>query len=456
MTFNSAFFVFSILLNASGAFASEFTGDPRDVDPTDNFGPCQLHMKGLIEPGDFQKFKRMLPKDWEPGMLGPTMCLDSPGGDFIEGLKIAEFVAEGISTRIEAGATCGSACGWIFLAGTHYAPGASGSSYSMDARGTLWFHGPFLDISSIPSVASNNYGPREAVVAYNQAVAEIGRGLLTLSEKNSGLNRGQPMFPPSLVAEALVKVYKDKLPVDTTGAAMRWSIPVTGYFGIVPRSRADIVRACVLGSLEAGQTWGDDFAEKTDIEDYLAFYDAKSRTLVAQIVVQGLAHIACELEFVFDKTFTKLENGIQGTANIYEHSLAKAWIKWRYPERKIGLNDLAVLSPKMPLRNLSATAGARVDPSKLATLRASAWCTSQASKAVDESAICGNMRLSFYDALLGQYFGEAVQKSDAQAREKLRTEQREWLSKRRRCEDEVKCLENAYLDRISDVKGLLQ
>src|ERR1700731_1120361 len=79
-------------------------------------GSCELRLPGPIEPGDLGRLKAALPADFDPVMkAGPTICLNSPGGDFIEGLRIAEYVSNGISTEIEKGAECKSACGWIFL-----------------------------------------------------------------------------------------------------------------------------------------------------------------------------------------------------------------------------------------------------------------------------------------------------------------------------------------------------
>jgi uncharacterized protein YecT (DUF1311 family) len=415
-------------------------------------------MAGTINPGDLDKFKRILPKGWSGGKAGPTMCLNSPGGDFLEGLKIAQFVSGGITTSIEAGATCASACGWIFLAGTHFDTGGSEWSRLMDARSTLWFHAPAVDITGVPNAASEKVGFFEKIQAYNQAVAEIGRGLLSLGQKYASKNPSQPLIPPTLLAEALVMVGNDKLFVDTTGAAIKWSIGVTGYSGMVPRSRADIVRACVLGSALANQFWTDEYLARNEIEEYVAFYDAKSRTLVAEVVVSGLAHIACEIEFVFDESFKQLQDGVfTVTANMAStDSVTRSWIRDRYDERTTVLPDFAVLSYKTALKNLPMSAGAPVDPLKLATVHAPGWCTTQPTKAADETAVCENSKLSVYDVLLGQYYNEALGKSDTAAKEQLRNQQKNWLVRRRLCADDVKCLDQAYHSRIAQVKEMLQ
>lgn len=91
-----------------------------DIDVDLDRSPCEIRISNAITEGDLATLKSKLPKDFEVGKAGPTVCLNSPGGDFVEGLKIAHYVAEGYATRLEQNATCASACSWIFMAGTHF------------------------------------------------------------------------------------------------------------------------------------------------------------------------------------------------------------------------------------------------------------------------------------------------------------------------------------------------
>src|SRR5205823_14121556 len=97
----------------------------------------------------------------------------------------------------------------------------------------------------------------KVINAYNQAVGEIAKGLLKLAQKYDSPPTS-PLVPPTLLAEALVKVGNELLMVDTTGAAVRWRIKVEGYGGVVPRSKQDIARACLLASWQAN-AWPPDF-----------------------------------------------------------------------------------------------------------------------------------------------------------------------------------------------------
>ena len=214
--------------------------------------PCQIRLTGKIEPGDFIQFKSKMPKDYDPPLAGPTMCLASPGGDFLEALKIAEFVSEGILTKLEPGATCLSACGWIFMAGTNNSPGGTRSwTREMDASATLAFHAPYIDPSSLKtgSAAVGELSLASVIQAYNQAVAEISEGLLKLAQKYDSPVTS-PLIPPDLLVEALSRVNDQKLMVDTVGSAIKWRIDVTGHAGVVPRRKEDIIQACWLASIQ--------------------------------------------------------------------------------------------------------------------------------------------------------------------------------------------------------------
>jgi hypothetical protein len=64
----------------------------------------------------------------------------------MEGIAIANFVADGYSTYLPQNAKCKSACAWIFMAGTNNATSGSTLSRIMNFRSTLAFHAPFVDL----------------------------------------------------------------------------------------------------------------------------------------------------------------------------------------------------------------------------------------------------------------------------------------------------------------------
>jgi hypothetical protein len=339
--------------------AAEFRFKPGAED-------CEIRLDGDIERGDLEKLKSQLPDGMGPGKAGPTMCLNSKGGDFMEGLKLAEFVSGGIATTIPANSSCESACGWIFMAGSHLDTGGSEWSRGMDSRATLSFHAPFIDPSSLAMIGhqSGSVTAKAIIEAYSQAVSELGRGLLQLAQQHASTT-AEVLVPPTLLAEALVRVGDKKLLVDTTGAVIRWSINVSGYAGVIPRSKTDVIRACVVGSAFGNEFWNDDYLSIAEAEEYEAFYDSRSRTLVAEMVVEGLAHIACEIEFEFDENLSSLKDGhIAARINVgSDESVTKSWIRDRYASKSIELPDFAVLNPKTLLKHL-------VDISSVPTLSA--------------------------------------------------------------------------------------
>lgn len=103
----------------------------------------ELHLTGEIERGDAQKvFEALQPLD--TGIDGGIVYLDSPGGDYLEGIMLGSVIFEkGWSTRVEKGKACMSACAFAFLGGRFL--GASrgwGPSRQLEAGATLGFH-PF-------------------------------------------------------------------------------------------------------------------------------------------------------------------------------------------------------------------------------------------------------------------------------------------------------------------------
>jgi hypothetical protein len=429
---------------------------------------CELRLTGPIERDDLTRLKAKLPADFDPHMKGgPTICLNSPGGDFVEGLRIAEYVSNGISTRIEKGAQCASACSWIFLAGMSMATGDLREwTRTMDASAQLAFHAPYIDPASFASGSA----PAQPVAfvtvinAYNQAVGEIARGLLRLAQKYDSPPKS-PLVPPTLLAEALVKTGKDLLVVDTIGAAVRWRIDVDGYGTVVPRTRQDIVRACLLASWQANE-WPPDFLSTAgagfvsnptspDAEDYTAYYDADKRTLTAQVVMYRRGNIACELRFRFNRELTGLaERQIVGTANLDPNqSIGREWLQGNRTPTPVALPDFAVMPQETKLETLPAREGQPVDLKSLVTVGAPDWCRTQQVKKPEEEAVCRSARLSAFDATLNRFYSEALAGA---SRAEAQASQRNWLPRRQLCGDDADCLERIYRAQIANMRNYLR
>jgi len=220
--------------------------------------PCQIRISGVIVHGDLLTFKSKLPNGCEIAKAGPIICLNSPGGDFSEALDLAGCVAKGYSTYLEPNATCESACSWIFIAGINHDRGGTSLGRSIHVTAKLGFHAPYIDPSFIEQQRDSNTPPlsiHDAVDAYDQAVSEIGKGILRLAKIHTSHGRLLPLIDASLLAEALVRSPKELLLVDTVGKVTRWNIGVTGVRKVLPRGKDDIAMACRNALAYVNEYW---------------------------------------------------------------------------------------------------------------------------------------------------------------------------------------------------------
>lgn len=108
--------------------------------PPNTYG-CTVSLTGEIVSGDSEVIQPLLYETYEislsdEGLYGETLCLNSPGGDLNEGIKIANYVSEYYTnTVVYSNARCESSCAVIFLA-------SRSPSISPDA--TIGLHAPKL------------------------------------------------------------------------------------------------------------------------------------------------------------------------------------------------------------------------------------------------------------------------------------------------------------------------
>lgn len=98
-----------------------------------------LVIKGEIRPGEAARLV-----DWvfmHPDIRLPIV-LDSPGGSVLEAIRMSEIVKTlRVSTRVQSGGVCASACFFVWMAGANRL--ASGS-LSVSRFGRIGLHRPFL------------------------------------------------------------------------------------------------------------------------------------------------------------------------------------------------------------------------------------------------------------------------------------------------------------------------
>ena len=115
-------------------------------------------LAGKIVSGDFDRFYALArdlnltakPNSGEPvNTAVSALCLDSPGGKWIEGRQIALFVHKyGIATRVLAGTECYSSCALVFMAGRSLGGEVDGPRRILHVQGRLGSHAPEYEAES--------------------------------------------------------------------------------------------------------------------------------------------------------------------------------------------------------------------------------------------------------------------------------------------------------------------
>ena len=140
-----------------------------------NYG-CTISLNGMLAAGDSKAIEPLLYETYEislsdDGRYGETLCLNSPGGDLNEGIKIANYVYEYYtSTEVPSNARCESACAVIFLASR---------DPRIDPAGTVGLHAPKL------TLPKGDFTEKDVEKAYDLSVYTI-REIMKL-----------PTFPPA-------------------------------------------------------------------------------------------------------------------------------------------------------------------------------------------------------------------------------------------------------------------
>lgn len=122
---------------------------------TDHFVP-HIHFEGPVLVGDLEALAALYDQVIACGMdcIGPDggntaiVSLDSPGGNYVEGLKLAQFFRDNaIATVVENTKSCYSACAFAFLGGSGYSPVASIGAYvdrMVRPGAVIGFHAPYV------------------------------------------------------------------------------------------------------------------------------------------------------------------------------------------------------------------------------------------------------------------------------------------------------------------------
>lgn len=131
----------------SAEFSSYSEGVPSET--YDGLVAAVIELDGELRRGDALKLRSQLRKFPESETIDsgvyPILRLNSPGGDYTEGMKLVRLIRDwGITTYVGPGDRCLSACALVFMAGTqHVIESPSVTARFLHVGGELGFHAPY-------------------------------------------------------------------------------------------------------------------------------------------------------------------------------------------------------------------------------------------------------------------------------------------------------------------------
>ncbi|SUZ33551.1 hypothetical protein ROE7235_03323 [Roseibaca ekhonensis] len=235
----SGWAVLFIFLLAKVSVADVRLGD-RSIDG------CDIHIYGQIKKGDLEKLKGIADTYHQVDKLAykrninalaefwpRTVCLDSPGGSYTEGVNIALEVNNYFATRLLPNSNCLSACALIFMSGTlihpdhvlfkHYEEACYSNcegwkpepKRTMSPSSVLGFHAPYVNFDGKKTVST------EVVQEINQSLLRVSSFLQAETKNN---------FPPELASEMMSKGPDEVYYIDEVGQLTSWRIDLDTSF----------------------------------------------------------------------------------------------------------------------------------------------------------------------------------------------------------------------------------
>jgi hypothetical protein len=226
---------------------------------------CNFRLDGEILSGDLAKLtaaraqvqkliSERLAVNWslaaQWASQSPILCLNSPGGNFTEGLRIAKYLMTEldytVTTYVENRAECYSACALIFLAGRLF--GRGGETFParfLHVGGRLGFHAPYIDPSTLED---RPFSRTEVAASFKAAIGGVTAAIQLFDERAVGgpnvNDDNRPWVSSSLFIDMLRKGADELFAIDTVGKAGRWGIGLVGAKEINTLSTDAFRQAC--------------------------------------------------------------------------------------------------------------------------------------------------------------------------------------------------------------------
>jgi len=192
------------------AFLQASVAAAGDLRATPDIPGCDFLFTGIVEGGDARQIESII----RPSVEGVTLCLDSPGGNFVEGIRMfyAIWYKDSIETRVRNGNSCFSACALAFQGGSRVVGTGTirGKFASIEPGARLGFHAPTLVLPD-----DKQYSPGTVKIAYNEAIWGASQ-LFLMSRMEEHAARGMSDF---LYANTLATPPESMYEIDTIGKA---------------------------------------------------------------------------------------------------------------------------------------------------------------------------------------------------------------------------------------------
>lgn len=217
--------IFSLVAVFAGSFltarttrAADLTMSAEDI--------CVVRLVGEVVEGDYQKLQTIGASAFKgsdnESSAKDTICLNSPGGSVVEGVKIAEFFySKGIGTVINDGDECYSICAVMFMMGIAQGAEVNFVNRKLHINGKLGFHRPYLSIDSDEMISV-----RALAVAHDAAL-ESAMKIMILANNHVPWSNST-MMRPDLVQQMLKHIGDDLFYIDTVEKAGRFEIEIFG------------------------------------------------------------------------------------------------------------------------------------------------------------------------------------------------------------------------------------
>ncbi len=280
---------------------------------------CTYRFDGQIETGDAAKIDTM--NTW--GSAGADLCLNSPGGSFLEGIAMFYKIWERqIRTHVLDGDSCESACALAWLGGsTDEGNGVpvKVEGRTLEAGGVIGFHAPSLNLPE-----GGQYSSQAVENAFKIALKGT-EGLLDMSLlKENGAGYFDPFLFKMILATPGSSMYR----ISTVGSALLTGVDVSGVQPVAPVRRQNIINICdTLMALQVDRNGA--FTKPSQYRDYArgTLSDAERAKMVLQISSPRVPESDDRLQRLEDGTwvyFHSLYGRRENYCSVEEEALLRA------------------------------------------------------------------------------------------------------------------------------------